>query len=305
MRKPLVGRSAHHLAGHTAQRGNRSVGAQDGRGQRQLPSLNGCLAKIYRAHEHFEVFKAYLDAAANQPNPIRLEQRFDPDTRTIKITYGNVPDIPVSMALIAADAVQNLRAALNYLAWELAVWNLDRLGRTRDPDDATQFPINTKRRSFSEWRVRDLDPRHVARIQELQPNGTDHLVGLAGFDLRETDLEDIAARHPLAALAELTNEDKRRTLALGAFVGIPTGPTGPIQGVDCVIRGEHIPLPHEVYNGAEFASFDVVPTGPEPRVDMHPQITYAVVVGGQNFVRRYPWIEEAVTEIVREFEPVF
>ena len=68
------------------------------------------------------------------------------DPGTIKVTLQGVPQLPLEWALTAADAYQNLRAALNYLAWELAKWSLAQRGETREPADATQFPINTKPR---------------------------------------------------------------------------------------------------------------------------------------------------------------
>src|SRR5947207_2188852 len=86
---------------------------------------------------------------------------------TGRVRLQGVPQLPLEWALTAADAYQNLRAALNYLAWELAKWSLAQRGETREPADATQFPINTKPRKFSARMVQDLHSDHVARIEAL------------------------------------------------------------------------------------------------------------------------------------------
>jgi hypothetical protein len=58
--------------------------------------------------------------------------------------------------VLAADFVQNLRCALNYLAWELSRWNLERQNLQREPHAQTQFPICTHPRQFDAWRLPDV-----------------------------------------------------------------------------------------------------------------------------------------------------
>ncbi len=103
--------------------------------------LDGCWAKIERAHEHFDLLEAETQGFA-QTQSITLAQTFDPNANKIRVVIDKVPAIPRRWALIAADGVQNLRAALNYLVWELAKWNLERKGAARDPALTTQFPIS-------------------------------------------------------------------------------------------------------------------------------------------------------------------
>ena len=87
---------------------------------RMADALIGCWAKIRRAEEHFQAFKAETAAASDYADRIHFVQEYDADAGTIKVTVEGVPDLPIRWSLIAADALRNLRAALNYLAWELA-----------------------------------------------------------------------------------------------------------------------------------------------------------------------------------------
>jgi hypothetical protein len=53
------------------------------------------------------------------PNPYVVIAKFNPETNVTQSTLGPLPEIPVSLALIAGDATHSLRIALDYLACEL------------------------------------------------------------------------------------------------------------------------------------------------------------------------------------------
>lgn len=264
--------------------------------------LLGALAKVARANHHLDELEAEI-VASDYEDAVFLAQEFDANTSTIEVTVQGVADLPLKWGLMAADALQNLRTALNYVAWELARWNLAERGDSREPIDATQFPINTSR-EFSRWRVADLHPDHVARIERLQPSGPTWLSQFPERVLQAHPLDYLTVGHPLAILARLTNEDKHRTFQPTlidwrhyAFLFI---------GEDCVIDRPHHFLGVKIENGATWARFDVTPTGPKPEVKMDDDpIGVAVGVGDYTIEILKEKVARTVREIVRGFEPLF
>jgi hypothetical protein len=102
------------------------------------------MAKIARANQQLDALEAEIAAAPDYSDSITFEQKFDPGASAIEIALQGVPKLPLEFGLLAAEPMQNLRAAINYLAWELAKWNLAQQGEEREPDGRTQYPINTR-----------------------------------------------------------------------------------------------------------------------------------------------------------------
>lgn len=196
--------------------------------------LEGCWAKITRANQQLDAFETAVTTTPIDTDSIAFAQKFDPDTSTIEVTLENVPKLPIELGLAAADPMQNLRAAINYLAWELAKWNLAQRGETRSPDRRTQFPINTKPRDFSAYMVEDIHPDHVAIIQAVQPNGANWLSQFPERVLRNGDAEGLAQSHPLGVLANLTNIDKHQALQ-PALISARELHLGPYEGINCEV----------------------------------------------------------------------
>jgi hypothetical protein len=267
-----------------------------------IAPLDGAWKKIDRADLHFQELEAKILGGPGQ-DTLHLVQKFDPNTNTIEVTLEGVRDIPIDWSLIAADVVQNLRSALNYVAWELAVWHLDQQGATREPEWNTQFSINTQARKFSAHYVRDIHPDHVRFIQEMQPNGVRYLSQRSEIELLNIPVEAIASQHPLAQLAELTNEDKHRVLLRRAVIP-GTMRVGSYEGIDCIVNDSNIFMQRELENGAKWAEFKVTPTGPEPEVKMDDSIDEIAVVFGtcRCQVGMLPLIRDAVADIVTEFQ---
>lgn len=240
--------------------------------------LDGAWAKIARAEEHFASLQSKI-TAANYGDSMTFRQEFDPDASTIKVTLEGVPELPLEWALVAADALQNLRAALNYVVWELAKWNLAQKGETREPTWKTQFPIHTKPREFNRSMVSDLHPDHAAIIERLQPNGPMFLSQFPENELRILPVEALAARSPLATIARLTNPDKHEALQL-ALVRSSKTSHGAYEATDCLITNTTLNIHLTLHNGAEWATFDVTPTGPEPEVKVNVKFTPQVEISG-------------------------
>lgn len=122
-----------------------------------------------------------------------------------KIWVPHYPEIPVWLPVIVSDAVHNLRAALDYLVYELA--KLDSDGRAQDN---TQFLIEDFEidpRNFNggfhrrkKRHLKGLSRRHIDAIENFQP--------YKGIEWTET-------------LREISNPDKHRHLSVLTKDGRP------------------------------------------------------------------------------------
>src|SRR5581483_10231619 len=100
------------------------------------PSLEGCIAKLERAEWHIGMVKAALDRGTPLMT-FEVERSLDGDhTLTVRLVASEVPELPRRWSLDIGDAVQNARAALDYLAYELVA--LESGGAYYE---RTQFPI--------------------------------------------------------------------------------------------------------------------------------------------------------------------
>jgi hypothetical protein len=259
-------------------------------------SLDGAWAKIARANEHFDTLKTEVGSPSDHTDSITFAQKFDPDASTIEVTLQGVPQLPFRWALIAADALQNLRAALNYLTWELARWHLASTSENREPSNRTQFPIHTKPRAFDSSMVADLHPDHAAIIKSLQPNEARYLSQFSETDLLNLNVETFAARSPLGTLARLTNTDKHKVLQ-PALINMSVVEVGHYELFDCTLTHSNFFARLVLENGAQWVRLDVTPTGPEPKVKVNDKFTPEISFGGWD-MRGPQWLVNCVTEIV-------
>lgn len=268
-------------------------------------SLDGALAKVAWAQRHLHELEAEIAQAPGYLDSIGFAQEFHADTSTIEVTLQGIQELPVAWSLLAADYVQNLRCALNYLAWELSRWNLERQGLQREPNAQTQFPICTHPRQFDAWRLPDVHPDHVARIEKLQPNGADHLMEMPDVMLRNFPVEVMAQRHVLGILVELTNQDKHRLLP-GVLVNAQESFMGSCHPIDCVMVTNNFFVQDALKNGAKWAEFKVTPTGTsEPKMQVDDRIVPDIRFGGYSVTGVLPQVGQAVGHMIQSFAPVF
>jgi hypothetical protein len=153
--------------------------------------------------------------------------------------------------------------------------------------------------------VTDLHPDHVALIEQLQPNGADYLMQIGEFALREGDAEGFAGGHPLAVLASLTNVDKHQALQPTFYTQSVIDIVSVTGASDCIVRNVNLTIQVYLSNGAEWATVDVTPTGPEPKVEMNQNFAAQVAFGGRPIELFAGELLGFVLETVRTFEPVF
>ncbi len=124
-----------------------------------------------------------------------------PSERLLRIRIHQEP--PTEWSLIAGDFVQNVRAALDHLVWQLVLAN----GETPTPGNA--FPIFSNRPSKDRGLSAMGADGHRARPARFR----------SGRELSSRMRDRAGKASVLAGLAELSNEDKHRLL-LPSFLAV-------------------------------------------------------------------------------------
>jgi hypothetical protein len=163
-----------------------------------------------------DIYFAYI-----QPGPLEFENVDESGTSYMKVRA--VAPLPAAVARYAADALTQLRAAIEHAIYAEVE---EQLGRelTRDEGRQIEMPACIKEKDLQDWLRkrprRELAPLRngaplVTRIRDLQP-----------YHRRDFD------QHPLRILAEHTNHAKHRAPAVAATrVGavIPDFPSPEVQ----------------------------------------------------------------------------
>jgi len=210
-------------------------------------SLRDPMLKVERAREHLDVLQAKL-VESQQQHPFGVHQYEDITTSTF-ILQVETPIIAPGLALIAGDAIYNLRSALDQLAWQLALVNTDQ------PYEYTFFPIygvdtHDHRKTFDRVTA-DIPPDAVSEMRSLQP-----------FAARGPDYQ----ADPLWELNRLYNIDRHRLrLLYGTSIDFKV-PAGVEHRCD-------------VFNGNP-AVF--VPISASPQMKLAPPPTADIFVGSED-----------------------
>jgi hypothetical protein len=156
------------------------------------PSLEGALAKLARAEQHIGMVKAAIVNSTPAMN-LQLDQVLDSSQKlTVTLVAVEAPELPQRWSLDIGDAIQNTRAALDYLAYELVALE------SGDYYERTQFPIAWEPEEHSHFdreTINRLGP-HWQVIEQYQPYG------------RPPDIFSAA----LGVLHDYSNQDKHRLL---------------------------------------------------------------------------------------------
>ena len=140
-----------------------------------VPSLDGCYQRVARAREHLTDCKQRTAAICEtkrdnvfierKPGRIRL-----PDGRWKKAVLGTVQapfgPLPAILSILVGETIYNLRAALDYLVYELAILDSGQV------KEKTQFPIDDCEKVFRGRRssyLKGVNEEHVAALKRLQP----------------------------------------------------------------------------------------------------------------------------------------
>jgi hypothetical protein len=152
-----------------------------------MRALDGSRLKVVRAEEHLNSFKteirSYLDT---QPYEVVREQ--GNNTWTVVVRLKEKP--PIRLGTIFGDCLNNLRAALDYIAWQLASRYSPK--QLIVGHDRPSFPIYIDAKKYSAQGLSKygVPAQAVDEIERVQPYHT-------GYEL-------------LGLLHALVNEDKHR-----------------------------------------------------------------------------------------------
>jgi len=175
--------------------------------------LVGCLIKFDRALTHLEILKesikGFKEAQTN-----RYPGKFDPDSGQYVFRVEARPIPKIEWGGLIGDVLHNLRASLDYLAWELVDCHSPGQGNGR-----TEFPIFLSPEKFKQSapaKTKGMSPEACAVIERLQP-------------FKESPAERHPSENLLWVLQSLVTVDKHRTLTLTAeaiglhWEGLPPG----------------------------------------------------------------------------------
>jgi hypothetical protein len=184
--------------------------------------------------------------------------------------------IPFHWPLLAGEAIQNLRSALDHLVYEKSGGNR-----------RTQFPIFTDHCEFkvlAPRKMKGVPASVMAKIEEAQP-----------YRL----LPEVPAHDPLAQLSALSNLDKHRVLATVASAVTREG-VGVPEGVK--LKWEDIATNKRLGAGkAHISTFVISSEGEIKDVEVEPMFSYEIRIEGRP-IDTLKWIANNVYRIVAEVD---
>jgi hypothetical protein len=137
------------------------------------------LAKVDRAKKHGEELSAAL-VAYRDSKPSKVITRRDPESRRLNYILESFEHPPAGLASVVGDVFQNLRSALDHLAYQLVL-----VGTGKDASEVDiYFPIATDAKHFakllSSGLVHGARPKAITAIEGVQSHkvGNDLLLRL-------------------------------------------------------------------------------------------------------------------------------
>lgn len=251
-----------------------------------MADLSGVYAKVGRAEEHLRAFDELYTAFAHS-NPYTIFTEFDPKTGWHVVRWHVLHEPPLEeLGLIFGDMISNLRATLDYLAWQLV------LAAGQRPGKRTGFPVVRREKDWevqSQASLHGVDPRWIAEIEFLQP-----------FRRLEQP-----SHHPLAILDHVNNLNKHRFLPVAVLS---------VERLDLLINVED--APGEAIETRDFLDRPIEQGGEIARLRVPSKALLDVVVNqaprtrlsfddGLGFEWHPPELLEWVKEAVALFEPAF
>jgi len=171
-----------------------------------VADITSSRAKLRRAREHFQALKTEIEEFGTQPEAKSSILNYRRDGAWYVVSLNPLPRLTMRMALIAGDCLNNTRAALDHLIWQLVI------REDKEPQKANCFPLYTEPDEFEK---RCIVPASRPR---------DKRYPLYGIPLDEPAWTIIERAQPynrpkkekdeLAVLKELTNSDKHHTLLI-------------------------------------------------------------------------------------------
>jgi len=164
--------------------------------------LDGALLKVIRADQHLKAFEVECGRYI-QTKPYKVVSNFEGDVISVEGVITAEP--PPSLACIVGDFVTNLRAALDYIAWELAM----KAGRnlTDQQRRKVTFPLASNEANFTKA---DGTAAHLENVCGVPAEAIGVIESVQPYH---------AGYQSLGSLDLLVRTDKHRALLLcGSFM---------------------------------------------------------------------------------------
>lgn len=197
--------------------------------------LVGCRTKIERAKKHIVDLQAAIDAA-RETQLYRFATQRDPKTGHLVYYVTNVQEPPPSISAIAGDVLQNLRSALDHLAYQLVCVGMGSNGPFRWP----QFPVYDSAEKYESGKnavIHGMRPEAIKAIDQTKPykGGNDTLWRL--HELNRIDkhrvLITVAGQYHSLDLGGLLSREMQRLFPQSPF---------PEMSVFFGVKGRLVPL---------------------------------------------------------------
>jgi hypothetical protein len=235
------------------------------------PDLSSVRLKVKRAYQHLDCLRAETKSFLERdpaPFDIRTEKTPGPGKSEKHIVYAVVREQPPpDLGLVAGDAIQNLRHALDYLVYELSPPRFRNRGKT-------QFPVFTDECEFKVLAppfIKGIKVDERTLIERLQPYHAQH-----------------PSRDPLAVLNRLANKDKHRLLLATAAATAETdtwiSSTNAAIAIHYFVGG---PVEHD----AKILAFTATPEDPAEDMYVQPKSALEIQLKEAEIQPSGPYIE--------------
>jgi hypothetical protein len=259
------------------------------------PDFSGCWAKLARAMEHRNTLKSEVEPGVVRPKKdrIRMSAKYQPRPGYYIFRVAEIPETFMTRAgILIGDVAHNLRCVLDHLVWQLTLVKTNgrelqgaRARRARFPILDEPLEGNIPPRDFHKSdALKDVRPEHREIIEGFQPyNRTDAL----------SILRILSDRDKHRVITPVLMRTQGFTFEGGPFEGVET------TGIYLGRAATYLEL------GAEIMRVKFV-VRLEDEVEMAGYATPRVMLPqGGIAIYGLDRIAACVTEIVREFEPLF
>jgi hypothetical protein len=222
--------------------------------------LDDARRKLAQSQEHHKTLEAAVESFRRR-HSYALVGEFDAEASEYVFRVHVFESPPDVFALAVGDLVQNLRTALEYIAWQLVDLNNGKPGRH------TGFPIFRDLDAFtkgSKGMVRGMSDAGLALIETTQP-----------FNVRPNN----PALDPLWILNELARLDRHQilhTLTATLVHGVLRATA--YRDVQSLGRGRAMGDGEVVKHGAELLRIAIVPSGDHPHVTVNGTTSSTVII---------------------------
>lgn len=270
--------------------------------RRYILDLKSSWAKVKRAKIHIDTLAIAIGQESPKGKMLWVRRKYEPEQGAIVFRFERLVKIHDNWSLIIGDAVHNLRGALDHLAWQLAI----RYFKGVEPTDKriiklVQFPI-----------VEDkaLWPNHANRKYMLVSDAR-KLKRFQPFKL--TKKQATIGRHifkDFFGFSGVSNVDKHRKIEVAHHHALSVT-VHYNSAVDCVpannatrfelIGTLHPPL-QSMKPGDEILRIPVVSIGPNPDVDLEPDLAGCIAIRGSiDVVDALDKLWKSVVVVLRAF----